>query len=133
MPTKAMEVVRSFVDMVATKDFVGAAEHLDPDVVFLGTRGGLDEARVLRGGTEWITYMREIEDPWRRWDIETERLIDLGDTVVAFVREVGEPRHADLEVHNETAVVFRVARQKIVEARGYLDRDEALRVARGTV
>jgi ketosteroid isomerase-like protein len=76
--------------------------------------------------------MREIEDLWRRWDIETERLIDLGDTVVAFVREAAQARHADLEVQNETAMVFRVARQKIVEARGYLDRDEALRAAGGT-
>jgi hypothetical protein len=44
------------------------ADSLDPDVVWFGTRGGLDEGQVLRGPDAWLEYMREIQDPWSQPD-----------------------------------------------------------------
>jgi ketosteroid isomerase-like protein len=131
MTSEALAVVQAFIDLTAAGDFRGVADLLDPDVVFFGTRGGLDEERVFRGPDVCVAYMREVQDPWRRFDVVVERLV-LGDTVVAFLRETAQARHADLDVHNETAVLFRVAEQKIVEATGYLDRREALAAARRT-
>jgi ketosteroid isomerase-like protein len=128
---EAMAVVRAFFDLAAAGDFAGLAGTLDPDVVFLGTRGGLDEKRVLRGPEAVVEYVSdEITDPWERYEVEAERLIEVGDRVVAFLRETGQPRHGDLEMQSETAMTFKVRQHRIVEARGYLDRDEALRAAR---
>ena len=130
MRPEPLAVVRAFLDLAAAGDFTGISECVDPDVVWLGTRGGLDEDQVLRGPDAFIEYMREIEDPWQRYDVEAERLIDVGDEVVAFLHETAQARHGDLEVERETAMIFKVRQGKIVEARGYLDRDEALRAVR---
>ena len=58
-----------------------------------------------------------------------ERLIEAGDAVVAFLHETAQPRHGDVEMQSDTAMTFKVREQKIVEATGYLDRDEALKAA----
>jgi ketosteroid isomerase-like protein len=129
MTSEAVAVVRAFFELGAAGDFARMADSLDPDVVWFGTRGGLDEGQVLRGPDAWLEYMREIQDPWRRFDVEVERIIDGGDTVVVFMRETAQARHGGLEVQDETAAIIKVRQQRIVEMTGYLDRDEALRVA----
>jgi ketosteroid isomerase-like protein len=132
MTSEALTVVRAFGDAFAAADFARISETLDPEAVWFGTRGGLDEQRVLRGHDAVLEYLREIRDPWKRLDIEAERLIDAGDTVVVFLHETAKARHGDLEVQNDTAMIFKVRQQRIVEATGYLDRDEALTAARLT-
>lgn len=129
MSADALAVVQRFFDLAAARDLAAIPEILDSEVVWLGTRGGLDEHRVIRGPDECVAYMREVEEPWNRFEIALERLIEADDAVVAFLHESAEARGGDLEVRNETAMVFRVRRQKIVEARGYLRRDEALTAA----
>jgi ketosteroid isomerase-like protein len=128
MTSEALAVVRTFLDLATAGDDARISESLDPNVVWFGTRGGLDEAQVLRGPDAVLGYLREIGEPWERFDIEVERLFEDGDTVVAFLRESAKTRHG-LEVQNDTATIFTVRQQKIVEMRGYLDRDEALRAA----
>ena len=129
MTSEAQAVVRAFFDLIAAGDFARFPESLDPEAVWFGTRGGLDEGQVLRGPDAWIEYMREIEETWKRLDVEVERLTEVGDTVVVFLRESARARHGDLEVQNDTAMIIKVRQQKIIEATGYLDRDEALRAA----
>ena len=124
--SEAVAMVRAFFDLAAAGDFARMAESLDPNVVTFGTRGGLDEGQVLRGRDAWLEYMEEIQDPWKRFDVEVERIIDGGDTVVVFMRETAEARHGGLEVQNDTAMIIKVRQQRIVEMTGYLDRDEAL-------
>jgi ketosteroid isomerase-like protein len=132
MTSDATAVVRAYLDLVAAGDYAAVSDRLDSDVVWFGTRGGLDEAQTVRGPDACIEYLREIVDPWQRFDFEAERLIDVGDTVVVFLRETARARHGDLRVENETAMIFKLRRQKIVEMRGYLDRDEALRAVGAT-
>jgi ketosteroid isomerase-like protein len=126
MSSDALAVVQRFFDLAAAGDFEAITEILDPEVVWFGTVGGLDEHRVIRGPDACIAYMREIEEPWERLEVAVERLIEADDAVVALLREAAAARGGDLELRNETAMLFRVQRQKIVEARGYLRRDEAL-------
>jgi ketosteroid isomerase-like protein len=129
MTPETVAVVRAVFDLLAAGDFAGVADSLDPDVVWFGTRGGLDEGQVIRGQDAWLEYMQEIQDPWKRFDVEVERIIDGGDTVVVFMRETAQSRHGGLEVQNDTAMIMKVRQQRIVEMTGYLDRDEALRAA----
>ena len=100
--------------------------------VWYGTRGGLDQDRVVRGPAQWLEYIGEIQDTWEGLEIEVERAIEVGDRVVALTRETARTRDGALEVRSETAVVLRIREGRIVEARGYLDRDEALRAAGAT-
>src|SRR3954453_3370046 len=116
MTSEAVTVVRAFFDLTAAADFARLLDILDPDVVFLGTRGGLDEKRVLSGPDAVVEYLRdEISDPWERYDVEAERLVDVGATVVAFLHETAQPRHGDFEMQSDTAMTFKVREQRIVE------------------
>lgn len=132
MTAEELAVVRTFCDAVVAGDLTRASGTLDPDVVCFGTRGGLDQDRVFRGPEAFAAYMAEIGDPWERLEFDVERLIDADEAVVVFWHETGQARHADLEVENDTAMIFKVRLGKIVEVRGYLDRDEALQAARPT-
>jgi ketosteroid isomerase-like protein len=102
---------------------------LDPEVVWYGTRGGLDESQVLRGPEAVVAYMREIQDPWAEFDVEVERVLEAGDKVVVFMLETGRARHGGPELRNETAMNFKLKGERVVEIIGYLNRDEAMRAA----
>jgi len=47
--------------------------------------------------------------------------------------ERAQARHGGMELEDHTAMVFKVRNGKIVEMRGYLDRDEALMAAKRDV
>src|SRR2546428_4586904 len=102
MTSEAVAVVRAFFDLVAAGDVARMADSLDPDVVWFGTRGGLDEGQVLRGPDAWLEYMQEIQEPWKRFDVQVERIIDRGDTVVGFIRETAQARHGGLALPDGT-------------------------------
>jgi ketosteroid isomerase-like protein len=121
--------VRRFLDLVAAQDSTALADMLDPEVVWFGTRGGLDENQVLRGPAAVLEYMREIQEPWEEFGVEIEQVIEADDGIVVFMRETGRPRHGGPEVENYTAMIFKVTEERVVEIAGYLDRDEALRAA----
>jgi ketosteroid isomerase-like protein len=132
MRSEALAVVQAFFDLNAAADFARLSDSLDADVVCFGTRGGLDELQVLRGPDAVLRYLREVRELWERFEVEPERLIEAGDTVVALLRETAHARRGGLEVHNDTAMIFKVRQQKIVELTGYLDRAEALRAVGAT-
>jgi ketosteroid isomerase-like protein len=129
MGSTALEVVREVCEAIEANDWGRGTETFDPEIVQYGTRGGIDQDRVIRGREAVLDYWREIQQAWAGLDIEVEQLIDAGDNIVAFLRETARSRHSDLDVHIDTAMVFRVRNGRVVEVRGYMDREEALRAA----
>ena len=129
MSADAADVVRELCDALNADDTERMAATAHPDVVQYGTRGGIDQDRVVRGREAVMEYWDEVAGAWESLRFEPERLIERGDLVVAFWRETARSRHSDLEVESQTATVFRVRDGLIVEMTGYLDRDEALQVA----
>jgi ketosteroid isomerase-like protein len=130
--SEPLAVADRFFEVVSSRDSAAISELVDPEGVWYGTRGGLDQDRVVRGPAQWLEYISEIQDTWEGFEVEVERAIEVGDRVVAYTRESARTRDGALEVQSETAVVMRIREGRIVEARGYLDRDEALRAARAT-
>jgi ketosteroid isomerase-like protein len=126
MAKEALEVVREQCEAMAANDWSNPGKTLDPDVVQYGTRGGIDQDRVIRGREAVLDYWREIQQAWAGLEIEIEQLLDAGDKIVVFMRETARSRHSDLDVHTDTAMVSTVRNGMIVEVRGYMDRDEAL-------
>lgn len=129
MSTEAVEIVRELCDALNANDTERMSRWAHPDMVQYGTRGGIDQDRVVRGREAVMEYWDEVAEAWDSLHFEPERLIERGDLVVAFWRETARSRHSDLEIETQTASVFRLRDGKIVEIRGYLDRDEALRAA----
>ena len=121
--------IQRFLDALLAQDTTALAEMLDPEVVWFGTRGGLDESQVLRGPAAVLEYIREIQEPWEEFNVEIEQIIEADDGVVVFMRETGRGRHGGPEVQNDTAMIFKAKQDRVLEVTGYLDRDEALRAA----
>jgi ketosteroid isomerase-like protein len=126
---EAADVVRGLMAAINGDDPEGPARVLHREVVQYGTRGGIDQDRVVRGREAVLEYWQEVAEAWESQTFELERLIEAGDVVVAFWHETARGRHSDLEVETDTASILKLRDGKIIELRGYLDRDEALRAA----
>jgi ketosteroid isomerase-like protein len=125
----AAEVVRELSAAWNAEDRERQAQVLDPDVIQHGTRGGIDEGRVIRGREAVLEYWEDIGDTWQSLSFELEGLIEGDDVAVVFWRETARSRHSDLTIGYDTATVFTVRDGRIVEMTGYMDRDEALHAA----
>ena len=67
------------------RDTSDLARFLDPDVVRFGTGGGIDGQRVCAGPKRSsITSGRFTEEASEQFQVEVERLVEAGDTVVVF-------------------------------------------------
>jgi ketosteroid isomerase-like protein len=123
------EVVHELAAAINADDIQGLARLLDPDVVQYGTRGGIDQGRVIRGREAVLAYWDEIGEAWESQTFEPEEVIEGDGVVVALWHETAQVRDSDLEVESSTASLIKVRGGKVMEMRGYMDHDEALRAA----
>jgi ketosteroid isomerase-like protein len=125
-----VQVVRGMIEAFLGDDPGAALLALDPEIVWHGTVGGLDEANTATGHEQVIESFVENFTNWENLVLEVEGFIDAGDgLVVVLYHEIARSRHSDAEVETRTAVLYRVRDGKVIEARGYMDRDQALEVA----
>ena len=129
MSAGAAEVVRELAAAINADDVQGLARLLDPEVVQYGTRGGVDQGRVVRGREAVLAYWDEVSEAWESQTFELERVVEGDGVVVALWREAAQIRDSDLEVESSTASLIKVRDGTVVELRGYMDPDEALRAA----
>jgi ketosteroid isomerase-like protein len=125
----AGEVVRELAGAINADDVQGLARLLDPEVVQYGTRGGVDQGRVIRGREAVLAYWDEIGETWEWQTFEPAQVIEMDDVVVALWDETVRIRDSESDIESSTASLIKVRDGKVVEMRGYMDRDEALRAA----
>ena len=118
MPNDNVEVVRRFVDCWRRLDWDGAARLLDPDVEQLGTAGGVEEGRVLRGAEEIRRDYETVEETWEEHRVEPQEIIDAGDRVVVLTREYQRGKASGVESEIDTAAVFELRDGRIVRLPG---------------
>jgi ketosteroid isomerase-like protein len=123
-----VELVRKVYDLWDRREYSSTAEFIDPDVEFV--RIGAEFAD-LAGEWRGVPQMwAAIVEFWRAWeDLQNrpERFIDLGDRVLALVKQIGRGRVSGLVVERDVAFLFTVREGKIVRLVGYWDRTEAMR------
>lgn len=129
MTSDAAEVVRELAAAINGDDVQGLARLLDPEVVQYGTRGGVDQGRVIRGREAVLAYWDEIGETWEWQTFEPEQLIEADGVVVALWQETVRIRDSQSDIRSSTASLIKVRDGKVVEMRGYMDSDEALRAA----
>jgi ketosteroid isomerase-like protein len=127
--SSAAEVVRELAAAINADDVQGLARLLDSDVVQYGTRGGVDQGRIVRGREAVLAYWEEIGEAWESQTFEPEQVLEGDGVVVALWHETAQIRDSDLEVESRTASLIKVRGGRVVEMRGYMDPDEALRAA----
>jgi ketosteroid isomerase-like protein len=139
MSRENVELVRMLqptgVDMVvavsAQDAFGGLPDSLfapDLEVSFSAVDAGA-KLGPFHGPDAFSTAWRDWLEPWGRYEIETEELLDAGEHVVAFVRVRGRTRRDGVEFEHAPAAVWTVRDGRVAALRFYLDRDEALAVA----
>jgi ketosteroid isomerase-like protein len=127
MSQENVAVVKRMLDAFVAGNFELALEVLDDEVVWHGTIGGLDEGRIAHGHREVTEAFAENLQEWESHVLEAQRFIDAGDSVVVFWHEEGRGRSSGAEVTTNTAAIYTVRSDHVVEAQGYMDRSAALK------
>jgi ketosteroid isomerase-like protein len=108
---------------------VALGAFYDPDVEWHGAPGGLDEKRIIRGHAEVLEAFQDYYDTWERLELQPEEIIDTGDELIVFVREVARGRKSGVVVETNAAAVSTLREGRVVRVRNFLDRSEALKAA----
>lgn len=129
MGSEALEVVRELCEAIEANDWGRGTETFNPDVVQYGTRGGIDQDRVIRGREAVVDYWREVEQTWAGLEIEIEQLLDAGDNIVAFpARDRTQPSQRPPSSQRDGNGLHGSERNDR-RGEGYMDREEALQAA----
>ena len=124
-----IEVVRGFFEAANARDVQRASALLDPAVEWSTTRelpgGGVHHGpaaveRVLCDQAEMLRDLRA----------EPERLFNVGEQVVAYVRLRGYTHDSDFEIDMAVGQIWTVREGRVARFRAYLEREEALAVAK---
>lgn len=127
MSQENVENVRVLCEAFVAGHVDRALRGLDERVVWHGTIGGLEEGEVSRGHQEVIDAFRESLQAWESHTLEAQRFIDAGDSVVVFWHEQGRGRSSGAEVTTDTAVVYTLRGDRVVEIQPYMSRNAALK------
>ena len=101
---------------------------LAPDAEWIAARDL--GAEVFRGRDGFIEFMRRWTEDFDDWDIQLERLVDVGeDRVVAVFRQSATGRASGVPVELNVAIVYDLEGGRGIRMRNYLDLDEALEAA----
>ncbi len=125
MSEENINVVKSFLDAGARRDWPRVAELVDPDIELHGTVGGVEEGRITRGVAEVIQEYEKDGEAWEERRIEPEEFLDAGDNVVVLLREHLRGRESGVELEGETAAIFTLREGRVTRMQGFMDRAAA--------
>jgi len=81
---------------------------------------------IFRGREGVRRLLVMMQDVWAEWRVEPERFFDAGDKVVVFTRGVARARASGVPIELSGAYVWSIKEARLMSARVYLDRSEAL-------
>jgi ketosteroid isomerase-like protein len=122
-----VRIVRRAFAAYQREDYEALLELADPEMAMLGTVGGLTEGDVTRGTDKIRSALTDDDATWDSLEFELERIVDAGEKVVVFQKELRRGAVSGIVVEAHTAVVFEFRDGRIVSMQGYMDQDEALR------
>src|SRR4051794_4118518 len=128
MSQENVEVVRRMHDARARGDFQLSLSCFDPEVE-LTTPPLEPGASTYRGHDGVLQATRRWVGTWDDFRIEVEDLTDLGEHVLARIREYGRGKGSGVEVERQLFQLFTLRSDKIVRVRMYEDHADALEAA----
>jgi uncharacterized protein len=125
-----IELVKSAFDAWNRGDIEAFAEHLAEDVAWVEVSGRPEGDASERLGRDRLRQSLEsLFEAWESYRLELERICEVGDRVVAVVREVARGRASGLEVDGRWGYLVTVGEGQIVRIEAYRDAALALRTA----
>jgi uncharacterized protein len=134
MSQENVEIVKAIYAEAAEGRFGTTLDLFHPDVEYSrsasgegGTAVGLSgTARgveaMVKAGWEWL-------ETFDRLRVHAERFIEVGDSVVVFVRHTGNAKASGLPIEGEFADVMTLREGRVIRFEQYRDRAEALEAA----
>jgi indole-3-glycerol phosphate synthase len=125
------EVVRrGYAHFAATGDLL--AEILAPDFVWdMSHFRDWPEQLTYEGPEGARAFLSAWAESWDQWEVELESLTEVGERVVAVVRQRGRSRASGVTVEMRFGQLWSVQQGKQTRMVMYADPDEAFRAARG--
>jgi ketosteroid isomerase-like protein len=125
-----IDLVKSAFDAWNRGEIEAFADHVAEDVAWLEVSGRPEgEASERLGRDRLRQSLESLFEAWESYRLELERIHDLGDRVVAVVREVARGRASGLEVDGRWGYLITVRAGQIVRIEAYRDAAVALETA----
>ena len=123
MSRENVEVIRRMIDAFNRRDLDALADIVAPDIVFETT------VEAHRGHEGVVDFIRQADDTLEGFHATIEELIEVGDRVVAVVRERGRGKGSGVEVEHRFAHLWTVRDGRAVSFRAFTGRAAALEAA----
>ena len=127
MSQENVEVVRRTMDAYNTRDLGAYFDLISESVRFRSRFSAM--GRVYRGHDDLRRYFAELDDVWSRYEMRVLRLVPAGRQVAALCHLYAVGRESDLQVEENSAIVFTLEAGKIVRIDAYPTHAEALEAA----
>jgi uncharacterized protein len=130
VPREDVDLVRSAFEAWNRGDIDEFSELAAEDIAWLEVSGRPEGGTSERFGRDRMRRALEsLFDAWESYHLEVERIEEVGDRVVAVVREVARGRSSGLEVDGRWGYLVTVEDGLIVRIEAYRDAGQALRIA----
>jgi ketosteroid isomerase-like protein len=129
MSEENVEVVREAYIAFAEGRIDDAMEALDADVEMIGAVGGLEEGAVIRGRDAVARELLPDTSVWADRRYEIQRVIDIGDRVVALVREHRRGKGSGVEIGADIALIYSFKGSKVTRIEPFMSQSDALEAA----
>ncbi len=127
MSQQNVEVVRRTMDAFNTRDLPAYFDMISESVRFRSRFSAM--GRVYRGHGDLRRYFAELDEVWSRYEMRVLSLVPAGRQVAALCHLYAVGRGSDLQVEENSAIVFTVEAGKIVRIDAYPTHAEALEAA----
>ena len=129
MSRENVEVVRQVIEWTHSDDLDRMDRGLalwDPNCEFTPVMAEV-EPQTYRGHDGLRRYFSELADSWRDWRMEVEEILDAGpETVIAVFRTYLVGKDSGAAVEAQRGMVCVLSEGKLLRARVYPSREEAL-------
>jgi ketosteroid isomerase-like protein len=124
MSQESVELVRRLYEAQGGPELDAVTEAVcDPDIEWRASEG----FGVINGRTALLRTFEDFSATFEDWRVVAEELIDAGDQVVGVTHGHGHGKASGAVVDAHYAIVFTVHANRIVRAREYATRAEALK------
>jgi len=125
-----LDLVKSAFDAWNRGDIEAFADHAAEDVAWLEVSGRPEGGTSERLGRDRMRESLEsLFEAWESYRLELEQIHDLGDRVLAVVRECARGRASGVEVDSLWGYLITVEAGQIRRIEAYRDADRALEIA----
>ncbi len=125
MSQENLEIVRRNNDAYNRRD-LGAYLDTVAETVTFRSRFSVMDHRVYRGRDDISRYFAELDEVWSRYEMNLERLVDVGARVAGLFHLHAVGRESGLQLEEHPGVVFTLDAGKVVQIDAFATQAEAL-------